>query len=52
MDAVFQLPASLYHEETFFAAKSGFLLEGQQMLYASILHARNFHHFILVAVGM
>lgn len=41
MDAVFQLPASFDHEETFFAAKSGFLLKSQQMLDARILCAGN-----------
>ena len=43
---MFQLPPAFDHEEAFFAAKSGVLLEGQQMLDARILCACYFHFFI------
>jgi hypothetical protein len=39
MKAMFQLSPTLYNEEAFLSAKSGFLLKSQQMLDARILCA-------------
>ena len=46
LDAVFQLPPAFDHEEAFFAAKSGFLLEGQQVFDTWVLCACYFHFLL------